>query len=66
MSLKVAPHQRDFVAENALAIAEAYAAEREGGKTQCFVAYHKNAPVGFGSIALGSIGAKAREGLVLV
>ncbi len=61
LSLKVAPHQRDFVAENALAIAEAYAAEREGGKTQCFVAYHKNAPVGFASIALGSIGAKREK-----
>ena len=61
LSLKVAPHQRDFVAENALAIAEAYAAEREGGKTQCFVAYHKNVPVGFVSIALGSIGAKGEK-----
>ncbi|MDY6392541.1 MAG: GNAT family N-acetyltransferase [Bacilli bacterium] len=61
LSLKVAPHQRDFVAENALAIAEAYAAEREGGKTQCFVVYHKNAPVGFVSIALGSIGTKEEK-----
>ena len=38
LSLKVAPHQLDFVAENALAIAEAYSAEREGGKTRVGVA----------------------------
>lgn len=61
LSLKVAPYQRDFVAENALAIAEAYAAERQGGKTRCFIAYHDNAPVGFASIALGSIGAKGEK-----
>lgn len=61
LTLKVAPHQRNFVAENALAIAEAYAAEREGGKTQCFVAYYKNNPIGFVSIALGSIGAKEEK-----
>ena len=61
LSLKVAPHQRDFVAENALSIAEAYAAERIGGKTQCFVAYYKNNSIGFVSIALGSIGAKGEK-----
>ena len=53
--------ERDFVAENALAIAEAYAAEHEGGKTQCFVAYYKSNPIGFVSIALGSIGAKEEK-----
>ena len=61
LSLKAAPHQRDFVAENALAIAEAYAAERQGSKTQCFIAYHNNVPVGFASIALGSIGAQGEK-----
>ena len=40
----------------------ACSAKREGGKTQCFVAYHKNAPVGFVSIALGPIGAKGGKG----
>ena len=61
LSLKVAPHQRDFVAENALAIAEAYAAEHQGGKTQCFIAYYGNAPIAFVSIALGSIGAQGEK-----
>jgi diamine N-acetyltransferase len=58
LSLKVAFYQRKFVAKNTLAILEAYAAEREGGKTQCFISYHKNVPVGFVSFALGSIGAE--------
>ncbi len=57
LSLKVAPYQRDFVAENAIAMAEAYAAERRGTKTECFIAYYDDHPVGFASIALGTIGA---------
>ena len=57
LSLKVAPHQRDFVADNAIYFAEAYAAERHGTKTECFVAYYNNYPIGFASIALGTIGA---------
>lgn len=61
LSLKVAPSQREFVAENALAIAEAYAAERVGTKTQCFIAYCNNCPVGFVSIAFGSIGADGEK-----
>lgn len=61
LSLKVAPNQREFVAENALAIAEAYAAERIGTKTQCFLAYSNTIPVGFVSIAFGSIGADGEK-----
>lgn len=61
LSLKVAFYQREFVAENTLVILETYAAEREGGKTQCFISYHKNVPVGFVSIALGSIGAEGEK-----
>lgn len=61
LSLKVAPNQREFVAENALAIAEAYAAERIGTKTQCFLAYCNTIPVGFVSIAFGSIGADGEK-----
>lgn len=65
LSLKVAPSQREFVAENALAIAEAYAAERVGTKTQCFIAYSDNCPVGFVSIAFGSIGADGEKDWML-
>ncbi|MBR0294344.1 MAG: GNAT family N-acetyltransferase [Bacilli bacterium] len=65
LSLKVAPSQREFVAENALAIAEAYAAERVGTKTQCFIAYCDNCPVGFVSIAFGSIGADGEKDWML-
>ncbi len=63
--LKVAPNQREFVAENALAIAEAYAAERIGSKTQCFLAYNDNIPVGFVSIAFGSIGTNGEKDWML-
>lgn len=65
LSLKVAPNQREFVAENALAIAEAYAAERSGTKTQCFVAYKGSNPIGFVSIAFGSIGADVEKDWML-
>lgn len=61
LSLKVAPHQRDFVADNAISFAEAYAAERHGTKTECFVAYHEEYPVGFVSIAFGTIGAQGEK-----
>lgn len=61
LSLKVAPHQRDFVADNAVLFAEAYVAERHGTKTECFVAYKGNYPVGFASIAFGTIGAKGEK-----
>ncbi len=61
LSIKVRDSQREFVAENSLAIAEAYAAEKEGTKTECFVAYENNNPVGFVSIALGSIDAKGEK-----
>ena len=61
LSLKVAPHQQDFVAENAIALAEAYAAERAGTKTECFIAYRGNDPVGFASIARGTIGAEGEQ-----
>ena len=61
LSLKVAPHQRDFVADNATSFAEAYAAERHGTKTECFVAYHENHPVGFVSIAFGTINAEGEK-----
>lgn len=61
LSIKVRDSQREFVAENSLAIAEAYVAEKEGTKTECFVAYENNNPVGFVSIALGSIDAKGEK-----
>lgn len=61
LSLKVAPHQRDFVADNAISFAEAYAAERHGTKTECFVAYYNNYPIGFASIAFGTIGAEGEK-----
>ncbi len=57
LSIKVNDYQREFVAENSLAVAEAYAAEKEGTKTECFVAYNGHNPIGFASIALGSIDA---------
>jgi len=61
LSLKVAPFQRDFVADNAISFAEAYAAERQGTKTECFVAYSEGHPVGFASIALGTTGAEGEK-----
>lgn len=61
LSLKVAPHQRDFVVDNAISFAEAYAAERHGTKTECFVAYNENHPVGFASIAYGTLGADGEK-----
>lgn len=61
LSLKVHKFQRDFVAENALAIAEAYAAQKEGTKTECFVAYENELPIGFVSVAFGSIGASGEK-----
>lgn len=61
LSLKVAQHQRDFVADNAISFAEAYAAERHGTKTECFVAYNEGHPVGFASIAFGTIGADGEK-----
>lgn len=61
LSLKVAPYQRDFVADNAISFAEAYAAERHGTKTECFVAYFNNYPIGFASIAFGTIGAEGEK-----
>ena len=61
LSLKVAQHQRDFVADNAISLAEAYAAERHGSKTECFVAYNDDHPVGFASIAFGTIGAEGEK-----
>ena len=61
LSLKVHKYQRDFVAENALAIAEAYAAQKEGTKTECFIAYEKGLPIGFVSVAFGSIGARGEQ-----
>lgn len=61
LSLKVAPYQRDFVADNAISFAEAYAAERHGTKTECFVAYNEGHPVGFVSIAFGTIGAEGEK-----
>ena len=61
LSLKVAPYQRDFVADNAISFAEAYAAERHGTKTECFVAYFENQPIGFVSIAFGTIGAEGEK-----
>lgn len=61
LSLKVTPYQRDFVADNAISFAEAYAAERHGTKTECFVAYEENHPIGFASIAFGTIRAKGEK-----
>lgn len=61
LSIKVANYQIEFVAENSLAIAEAYAAEKEGTKTECFVAYNNKNPIGFISVALGSIGANGEK-----
>lgn len=61
LSLKVAPYQRNFVADNAISFAEAYAAERHGTKTECFVAYKENHPVGFASIAFGAIGVEGEK-----
>lgn len=61
LSLKVAPYQRGFVADNAISFAEAYAAERHGTKTECFVAYKENHPVGFASIAFGTTGAEGEK-----
>ena len=61
LSIKVDDSQRQFVAENSLAVAEAYAAEQEGTKTKCFIAYENHNPVGFVSIALGSIDAKGEK-----
>lgn len=61
LSLKVAPYQRDFVADNAISFAEAYAAERHGTKTECFVVYKENHPVGFAAIAFDTTGGAKGE-----
>ena len=61
LSIKVSDSQREFVAENSLAIAEAYAAEKEGTKTECLIAYENDIPIGFVSIALGSINTRGEK-----
>lgn len=61
LSIKISDNQREFVAENSLALAEAYAAEKEGTKTECFIAYENDIPIGFVSIALGSIDAESEK-----
>ena len=61
LSIEVSKFQREFVAENSIAVAEAYAAEKEGTKTECFVAYENNKPIGFVSIAFGSIAAEGEK-----
>lgn len=53
LNLRVRPDQSDFVADNAVSLAEAYASSVDGGSAFPFGIYEENVPVGFLMIGFG-------------
>ena len=50
VKLKVRSDQKEFVADNATSLLEAYATQNEGGKVETFALYEKDTLVGFAMI----------------
>lgn len=54
--LRVGDEQRNFVADNAISLAEAYATRNEGNNAQPFAIYNDDVMVGFVMIGKGTVG----------
>lgn len=56
--------QKDFVAENVMSLAEAYATRNEGNHALPLAVYHDSEPIGFVMIGKGTVGNEEESDLI--